>query len=92
MTHESDSLSKVEVYTTTYCPYCRAAEALLDRKRISYTRIDVTHDHELKMKIKEQFHWRTVPIIIIDNKVIGGYDQLAELERSNKLDELFNEK
>jgi GrxC family glutaredoxin len=83
-------LSKVEVYTTTYCPYCRAAEALLDKKKVDYKKIDVTHDHELKRRVMEQFSWRTVPIIIIDDIVIGGYDQLFALEKANKLDELLN--
>ena len=83
-------MSKVEVYTTTYCPYCRAAEALLDRKKVSYEKIDVTHDRELKRKVMEKFNWRTVPIIIIDDQVIGGYDQLSALERANKLDKILN--
>jgi GrxC family glutaredoxin len=83
-------LSKVEVYTTTYCPYCRAAEALLDKKKVDYKKIDVTHDPELKRRMMEEFSWRTVPIIIIDDKVIGGYDQLAALERTSKLDKILN--
>ena len=83
-------MSKVEVYTTTYCPYCRAAEALLDKKKVDYKKIDVTHDPELKRRLMEQFSWRTVPIIIIDDKVIGGFDELAALERASKLDMILN--
>lgn len=83
-------MSKVEVYTTTYCPYCRAAEALLDKKKVDYTKIDVTSDPELKRRIMEEFSWRTVPIIIIDDKVIGGFDELAALEKARKLDRILN--
>ena len=83
-------MSKVEVYTTTYCPYCRAAEALLDKKKVDYKKIDVTHDPEMKRRVMEEFSWRTVPIIIIDDKVIGGFDELAALERARKLDMILN--
>ena len=74
-------MSKIEVYTTTYCPYCRAAEALLDKKKVDYKKIDVTRDPQMKRRVMEEFRWRTVPIIIIDDNVIGGYHQLAALER-----------
>ncbi len=83
-------MSKVQVYTTTYCPYCRAAEALLDKKKVNYKKIDVTHDPELKRRVMKEFSWRTVPIIIIDDEVIGGFDELAALERTRKLDKILN--
>lgn len=84
-------MKKIYVYTTTYCPYCRAAEALLDKKKVEYRKIDLTDDYELKRRVMEQFSWRTVPIIIIDDEVIGGYDQLAALERSNQLDKILGQ-
>jgi glutaredoxin-related protein len=37
----------------------------------------------------EELSWKTVPIIQIDEKIIGGYDELRELERKGKLDEMF---
>ncbi len=83
-------MSKIEVYTTTYCAYCRRAEALLDKKKVAYKKIDVTHDPDLKRKVMTEFHWRTVPIIIIDDEVIGGFDELAALERASKLDLILN--
>ncbi|MBF8303624.1 MAG: Grx, glutaredoxin, glutaredoxin 3 [Candidatus Dadabacteria bacterium] len=40
-------------------------------------------------KVMEELGWKTVPVILINEKLIGGYDQLRELEREGKLDEMF---
>lgn len=79
---------KVEIYTSEYCAYCRAAKALLDRKGLEYSEIDLTGNHELRIEISQKHNWRTVPVIYINNEFVGGFDQLMEMERSGKLDEL----
>jgi glutaredoxin 3 len=85
-------LNNVVIYTTTYCPYCRAAKALLDGRGVKYEEIDLTLDPTAKRKIMEKMGWRTVPIILINEKLIGGYDQLRGLEREGKLDEILRSK
>jgi glutaredoxin 3 len=85
-------LSRVVIYTTTYCPYCRAAKALLDSKGVEYKEIDLTKDPTAKRRIMEEIGWRTVPIILINGNLIGGYDQLRGLEREGKLDEILRPK
>jgi len=82
-------VSNVTIYTTNYCPYCRAAKRLLDSKAVKYEEIDLTENEEIKTKVMEELGWQTVPIILINEKLIGGYDQLRELEREGKLDEMF---
>ncbi len=77
------------IYITTYCPYCLAAKALLDSKSVKYNEIDVTKDPAQKRKVMEEIGWKTVPIILINDKLIGGYDQLQALEREGKLDEIL---
>jgi glutaredoxin 3 len=85
-------LSNVVIYTTTYCPYCRAAKAFLDGKGVKYKEIDVTKDPAKKRGVMEEIGWKTVPIILINEKLIGGYDQLRGLEREGKLDEVLKSK
>jgi glutaredoxin 3 len=83
------NLSNVLIYTTTYCPYCSAAKVLLESKSVKYDEIDVTKDPAQKRKLMEEIGWKTVPIILINERLIGGYDQLRALEREGKLDEIL---
>lgn len=85
-------MSNIVIYTTTYCPYCSAAKALLDNKGVKYQEIDVTRDPTAKRKVMEEMGWRTVPIILINEKLIGGYDQLRGLEIDGKLDDILESK
>jgi glutaredoxin 3 len=82
-------LSNVVIYTIRSCPYCRGAKKLLDRKGVNYKEIDVSDDPKKKKEAKEEFGWDTVPIILIDGELIGGFDELKALERENKLDEML---
>ena len=82
-------MAKVMIYTTTYCPYCYAAKALLDSKGVKYKEIDVTKDPAIKRQVMEEIGWRTVPIILINDRLVGGFDDLRALDREKKLDELL---
>ncbi|MGE5443020.1 MAG: glutaredoxin domain-containing protein [Ignavibacteriales bacterium] len=85
-------MSNVVIYTTTYCTYCRAAKTLLDSKGVEYEEIDLTKDPTAKRRVMEEMGWRTVPIILINKKLIGGYNELRGLEREGKLDEILRSK
>ena len=83
-------MAKVQVYTTSYCPYCFRAKALLQHKGVAFEEIDVTDDQALRDKmVKLAGGRRTVPEIFINGKIIGGYDELRALEDEGKLDELL---
>lgn len=83
-------MAKIEVYTTKICPYCVRAKSLLQKKGQSFTEIDVTNDAELRMAmIQKAGGQRTVPQIFIDDRHIGGSDDLYALEREGKLDALL---
>jgi len=82
--------AKVEIYYWTTCPYCRRALALLDAKDVDYTGYDITGDEEARAKMIERTGGpRTVPQIFIDDKLIGGCDDLHALEEAGKLDDLL---
>jgi glutaredoxin 3 len=86
-------MSTVEVYTTRYCPYCISAKALLNRKNVQFTEIDVSGDPAGRAKMVERASGRmTVPQIFIGDVHVGGSDDLYELERAGKLDALLNGK
>ena len=86
-------MSKVEIYTTRYCPYCISAKALLNRKNVQFTEIDVGGDPQGRAQMVERANGRmTVPQIFIGEVHVGGSDDLHELERAGKLDPLLNGK
>lgn len=81
----------IEVYTTTYCPYCVKAKALLDRKGAKYQEIDLTNDDEGRLKLVERTGgMKTVPQIFIGDQHIGGCDDLYALDAKGGLDPLLN--
>ena len=85
-------MTRIVLYTTPYCGYCRAAKLLLGKKGVTFTEIDVSEDMERRREMIERGLGRcTVPQIFINNTHVGGYDELAALERAAKLDALLAE-
>lgn len=82
--------SKVVIYSKDPCPYCVRAKAFLDGKGITYEEIDLTDKPDEIQAIKEKTGWRTVPIIMINGKLIGGYTDLKALDEEGKLDALLS--
>ncbi|MFW5908603.1 MAG: glutaredoxin 3 [Desulfosalsimonas sp.] len=81
---------KIEIYTTRACPYCKMAKSLLDSKQADYAEITVDEDSD---KMAEAVHRsggrKTVPQIFIDDKHVGGYDELNALEKKGLLDSMI---
>ena len=82
-------MARIEIYTTPTCPYCHAAKALLADKGVSYTEISVL-DPALREAMTARAHGRrTVPQIFIGDTHVGGYDDMAALDRQGGLDPLL---
>ena len=82
-------MAKIEIYTTPTCPYCHAAKSLLTDKGADYTEITVL-DPDMRAAMTERAHGRrTVPQIFIGETHVGGYDDMAALDRAGGLDELL---
>jgi glutaredoxin 3 len=89
MKGEIFAMAQVRIYTTSYCPYCRAAKTLLQRKAVQFEEIDVTDDPQLRAEMEKLSRRMTVPQIFIDGEPIGGYDDAQELDASGELDRLL---
>lgn len=85
-------MAQVVMYTTSWCPYCRAAKSLFAAKKVDFTEIDVTAEPKLRHDMERLSGRRTVPQIFINGKPIGGYDDALGLDSSGELDKLLNEK
>jgi glutaredoxin 3 len=87
---EETGRPRVEIYTTSWCPYCRRAKALLDRKGIAYIEIDIEEKPARRREMADRAGGRTsVPQIFIGGRGIGGSDDLRVMERSGELDRLL---
>jgi glutaredoxin 3 len=82
-------MPKVEIYTTPWCPYCTAAKSLLDTKGVPYTEVDVMDPEKRAAMVQKAHGRRTVPQIFIGGTHVGGYDDMAALERRGQLDPLL---
>lgn len=82
--------SKVSMYVTGYCPYCGMAERLLLAKGVQeIEKIRVDLDARLRIEMMERTQRRTVPQIYIGTVHVGGFDDLAALDRAGRLDALL---
>lgn len=82
-------MPKVVIYTTQVCPYCIRAKALLRAKQVDFEEIDVGRDARLQDEVRQRSGRRTVPQIFIDDRSVGGYDELRDLDAAGKLDALL---
>ena len=83
-------MKKIEIYTTSYCPFCVKAKSLLNKKNIKFFEIDVSDDAALREKMSAIANGaRSVPQIFADNVHIGDCDKIYKLDQEKKLDKLL---
>jgi glutaredoxin 3 len=78
----------IEIYTTDWCPYCVRAKALLKKKGWAFTEVNVEGDDEKRAWLVETTGRRTVPQVFIGGQAVGGFDDIAALDRKGELDRL----
>lgn len=83
-------MARVEIYTKVFCGFCSRAKRLLDAKGVEYEEIDVTMDRDRRNEMIQRANGgRTVPQIFIDDRHVGGSDDLHALDARGRLDPLL---
>jgi glutaredoxin 3 len=82
-------MAKVIIYSAENCSYCRMAKQLLNARDIPFEEVRVDLDENKREEMIRLSKRRTVPQIFINDQSIGGYDDLAALAKSGKLDSLL---
>ena len=83
-------MKKILMYSGPMCSFCEAAKRLLKRNNLEYQIIDISSEEGLiDEMIKKANGRRTIPQIFFNEQHIGGYQELRELEKNNKLKELL---
>ena len=84
-------MKKITMYTGPMCSFCDAAKRLLQRNNLSFNEIDISSkDGLMEEMIKKAKGKRTIPQIFFNEYHVGGYQELRNLEKENKLQELIN--
>lgn len=83
-------MAQVEIYTKAFCPYCARARKLLDDKNVAYQEYEIDMDPAKRAEMIQRAAGRTtVPQIFVDDRHVGGSDDLAAMEREGQLDALL---
>jgi glutaredoxin 3 len=83
-------MPRVEIYTKIFCSYCARAKRLLESKGVAFEEYDITMGGPKRAEMLQRAQGRTsVPQIFIDDRHVGGSDDLHELDRNGQLDELL---
>lgn len=82
-------MHRVIIYTRKYCSFCYRAKDLLENKGITYQETEIDNSESLRQEMIQLSGRFTVPQIFIDDKAIGGCDELYALDKSGKLDEIL---
>lgn len=84
-------MSAVVIYSTGMCPYCVRVRQLLERKGVHYTEHRVDEQIDLRHEMETKSNRRSVPQIFINDAHVGGYNELAQLERNGMLEALLSD-
>lgn len=80
-------MTRIQLYTTAWCGSCHRARALLEARGLAYEEIALDGDPAFRQRVFELGQRFTVPLVLIDGDPIGGYQELAALDRSGALAE-----
>lgn len=78
-------MPRVVLYTTDWCGFCIRARHLLEQRGIPYREVPLDDDPSFRQTIYDLGGQWTVPLVVIDGDPVGGYQELAALDRSGAL-------
>lgn len=76
---------QIKIYTKGYCSFCYAAKNLLTKRGLEFEEISLSGNSSTEKEMQELTGRRTVPQILINNKPIGGYTELVEMDMDGEL-------
>jgi glutaredoxin 3 len=82
-------MKRIEIYTKSYCPYCKRAKELLRIKGVEFVEYDVTSDPAKEQEMRSRSGHTTVPEIFIADRLVGGCNELFDLDEKGELDRLL---
>jgi glutaredoxin 3 len=78
----------VTIYTTEPCGFCRVAKSLLEKRKVTFSEINLAKDPPGRAALVRLTGMMTFPQVVIDGETIGGYQELVQADRAGRLVEL----
>jgi glutaredoxin 3 len=83
-------MASVVIYTREFCGYCARAKSLLESKGVAYVEHNATYSPDMRQEMLAKSNGgSTFPQIFINDKHVGGCDDLHALDRAGKLDPML---
>ncbi len=82
-------MRSVIVYTTDHCSLCTSAKALLDKRGIEYTEVNLSRDPDGRIELQQRTGMFTFPQVVIDERLVGGFRELLAADREGRLQDLL---
>jgi glutaredoxin 3 len=82
-------MADVTVYSTSMCPYCEGAKALLKKRGVDFTEVNLTRSADDRDTLTGLTGGWSFPQVVINGKVVGGFEELRAVDRAGKLNELL---
>ena len=76
---------QIKIYTKAYCSFCYAAKNLLAKRGLEFEEISLSGNSSAEQEMQQLTGRRTVPQILINNKPIGGYTELVDMDMDGEL-------
>jgi glutaredoxin 3 len=83
-------MADVTVYSTTMCPYCEGAKALLKKRGVAFTEVNMTRSADDRDALTELTGGWSFPQVVINGNALGGFEELRAIDRAGKLDEALS--
>ncbi len=80
--------AKIKMIKKVPCPYCERALTFFNEKGLDVEIVDLSNNLQEMQKIKQETGWSTVPMIFVNEKLIGGYSDMKTLEESGEFDKM----
>jgi glutaredoxin 3 len=81
-------MAKITVYSTDPCSFCERAKQLLELRKLGFEEINLSKDPAGRLELVEKTGMLSFPQIVIDDEVLGGFQELVQADRSGRLAEL----
>jgi glutaredoxin 3 len=82
-------MSRITVYTTERCSFCVRVKALLSARNVEFAEIDLAKDPSGRVELARRTGMMSFPQVLIDDQLIGGFNEVQQAADSGRLDELL---